>query len=60
MRDFLTAVSLVEATQLFAHYSPRVRNFLWALRWLNFGPANALVRLRRNQKSAILPFLKAD
>ena len=28
MRDFLTAVSLVEATQLFAHYSPTSPNFL--------------------------------
>ena len=58
MRDFLTAVSLVEATQLFTHYySPRVRTFLSALRRLYFGRANAIVRLRRNQNSAMLPFL---
>jgi hypothetical protein len=57
MRDFLTAVSLVEATQLFPHYSPRVPNYLLALRQLYFGRAIAIVRLRRNQKSAMLPFL---
>src|SRR5882724_4974615 len=58
MRDFLTAVSLVEATQLFPHYSPRVRIFLSALRRLYFGRANAIVRLRRNRNSAMLPFLE--
>src|SRR5438105_5520130 len=57
MRDFLTAVSLLEATQLFRHYSPRVRIFLSALRRFYFGRANAIVRLRRNQNSAILPLL---
>ena len=57
MRDFLTAVPLIEATQLFSHYSLRVPNFLSALRRLYFGRAIAIVRLRRNQNSAILPFL---
>ena len=57
MRDFLTAMSLMEATQLFPHYSPRVRIFLLALRQLYFGRAIAIVRLRRNQNSAMLPFL---
>ena len=57
MRDFLTAVSLMEATQLLPHYSPRVRIFLLALRQLYFGRAIAVVRLRRNQNSAMLPFL---
>lgn len=57
MRDFLTAMLLMEATQLFPHYSPRVRIFLLALRQLYFGRAIAVVRLRRNQNSAMLPFL---
>jgi len=57
MRDFLTDVSLVEATQLFLHYSPRVRTFLLALRRLYFGRANDIVRLRCNQNYTILPFL---
>jgi hypothetical protein len=49
-------VSLVEATQLFTHYySTRVRIFS-ALRRLYFGRANAIVRLRRNQNPAVLPF----
>jgi hypothetical protein len=34
MRDFLTAMLLMEATQLFPHYSARVRIFLLALRQL--------------------------
>jgi hypothetical protein len=58
MRDFLTAVSLVEATQLFTHYYfPTIPNFLSALRRLYFGRANAIVRLRRNQNSAMPPFV---
>ena len=57
MRDFLTAVSLVEATQLFTHLFPTSPNFLSALRRLYFGRANAIVRLRRNQNSTMLPFL---
>ena len=56
MRDFLTAMLLMEATQLFPHYSPRVRFFFLALRQLCFGRAIAVVRLRRNQNSAMLPF----
>ena len=57
MRDFLTAMLLMEATQLFPHYSPPVRFFLLALRQLYFGREIAVVRLRRNQNSAMLPFL---
>jgi hypothetical protein len=57
MRDFLTAVSLVEATQLFPTIIPHESNFLSALRRLYFGRANAIVRLRRNQDSAMLPFV---
>jgi hypothetical protein len=56
MRDFLTAMLLMEATQLFPHYSPRVRIFLLVLRQLSFGRAIAVVRLRRNQNPAIPPF----
>jgi len=48
---------LMEATQLFPHYSPPVRIFLLALRQLYFGREIAVVRLRRNQNSAMLPFL---
>jgi hypothetical protein len=48
MRDFLIAVLLVEATQLFRHYSHE-SEFLSAMRRYYFGRANALVRLRRNQ-----------
>jgi hypothetical protein len=47
----------MEATQLFPHYSPRVRIFLLALCRLYFGRVIAIVRLRRNQNSAMLPFL---
>ena len=36
---------------------PTSPNFLSALRRLYFGRANAIVRLRRNQNSAMLPFL---
>jgi hypothetical protein len=56
MRDFLTAVSLLEATQLFPTIIPHESEFLSALRRLYFGRANALVRLRRNQNSTMLPF----
>src|SRR5215216_4868955 len=48
---------LMEATQLFPDYSPPVRIFLLALRQLYFGREIAVVRLRRNQNSAMLPFL---
>jgi hypothetical protein len=47
-------VSLVAAAQLFAPASP---NFLSIARQLQFGRANAIVRLRRNQNSAISPSL---
>jgi hypothetical protein len=42
MRDFLTAVSLVEATQLFAHYSHESEFFVGLASTL-FGRANAIV-----------------
>jgi hypothetical protein len=57
MRDFLTAVSLVEATQLFPTIIPHESEFFVGLAPLYFGRANAIVRLRRNQNSAILPLL---
>jgi hypothetical protein len=47
-------VSLVAAAQLFAPASP---NCLSIARQLQFGRANAIVRLRRNQNSAISPSL---
>jgi hypothetical protein len=58
MRDFLTAVWLMVATQLFPPLFPTSPDlFLSALRRLYFGRNSAIVRLRRNQNSAMLPFL---
>jgi hypothetical protein len=57
MRDFLTAVWLMVATQLFPTIPDEFRLFLSALRRLYFGRNSAIMRLRRNQNSAMLPFL---
>jgi hypothetical protein len=57
MRDFLTAVLLMEGNTIVPPLFRTSPNFLLALRQLYFGRAIAVVRLRRNQNSAMLPFL---